>query len=156
MPIEPVNEVTATTEVILSCGSISTPHLLQLSGIGDPSHLTSVGVDPIVNLPEVGHNLQDHALFSQAYEVSKPDILDAWIRDPEVVGAQALEEWKENRTGLLTSGFASQTGWFRLDDATQEGKETNFDWEENPDPSSGKNAPHFAIIFTVRLLVLSH
>lgn len=47
-------------EVILSGGAINTPQLLQLSGVGDPEHLRSVGVQPKVNLPGVGENLQDH------------------------------------------------------------------------------------------------
>ncbi|UOQ91934.1 choline dehydrogenase [Halobacillus shinanisalinarum] len=47
-------------EVILSGGAINTPQLLQLSGVGDPKHLRSVGVQPKVNLPGVGENLQDH------------------------------------------------------------------------------------------------
>lgn len=143
----PVQEITTKSEVVISCGSISTPHLLQLSGIGDSEHLESVGVKPIVHLPDVGQNLQDHALFSHPYAVSEPDILDAWIRDPEV-GAKALEEWKENKTGLLTMGFASQTGWFRLpDDASI--------YDSAADPSSGPTAPHFAIIFTVSLPLFS-
>ncbi|TDL31131.1 choline dehydrogenase [Jeotgalibacillus sp. S-D1] len=47
-------------EIILSGGAINTPQLLQLSGVGDPEHLRSVGVEPKVNLPGVGENLQDH------------------------------------------------------------------------------------------------
>ncbi|UOQ44323.1 choline dehydrogenase [Halobacillus salinarum] len=47
-------------EVILSGGAINTPQLLQISGVGDPEHLRSVGVTPKVNLPGVGENLQDH------------------------------------------------------------------------------------------------
>ncbi|MGP4060482.1 choline dehydrogenase [Halobacillus sp. H74] len=47
-------------EVILSGGAINTPQLLQISGVGDSEHLRSVGVQPKVNLPGVGENLQDH------------------------------------------------------------------------------------------------
>ncbi|SDK37634.1 choline dehydrogenase [Sediminibacillus albus] len=47
-------------EVILSGGAINTPQLLQLSGVGDAKHLRSLGIEPVVDLPGVGENLQDH------------------------------------------------------------------------------------------------
>jgi choline dehydrogenase len=47
-------------EVILCGGAINTPQLLQLSGIGDPDHLRSVGVEPVHESRGVGENLQDH------------------------------------------------------------------------------------------------
>src|SRR5699024_2660914 len=47
-------------EVIVSGGAINTPQLLQLSGIGEKEHLQSLGIDPVVDLPGVGENLQDH------------------------------------------------------------------------------------------------
>ncbi len=47
-------------EVILCGGAINSPQLLQLSGVGDPAHLESVGVDVVHALPGVGENLQDH------------------------------------------------------------------------------------------------
>jgi choline dehydrogenase len=47
-------------EVILCGGSINTPQLLQVSGVGDAEHLRSVGVDVVHHLPGVGQNLQDH------------------------------------------------------------------------------------------------
>lgn len=51
---------TARRQVVLSAGSIGSPHLLQLSGIGDPEHLRSFGIDVVIPLPAVGENLQDH------------------------------------------------------------------------------------------------
>ncbi|PRO65879.1 choline dehydrogenase [Alkalicoccus urumqiensis] len=47
-------------EVILSGGAINSPKLLQLSGVGDAKHLRSLGIEPVVDLPGVGENLQDH------------------------------------------------------------------------------------------------
>ncbi|KAF7292086.1 Choline dehydrogenase [Mycena indigotica] len=52
--------VTAKYEVIISAGVFQTPQLLMLSGIGDKKQLTANGIQPIVNLPGVGANLQDH------------------------------------------------------------------------------------------------
>jgi len=50
----------AGREVVLSAGALQSPHLLQLSGIGDPVHLTGIGIEPIQSLPGVGRNLTDH------------------------------------------------------------------------------------------------
>ena len=52
--------IRAKSEVILSSGSIGSPRLLMLSGIGPADHLQSVGVDVVFDQPEVGSNLQDH------------------------------------------------------------------------------------------------
>jgi len=53
---------TAEREVILSGGSIGSPHLLLASGIGPADHLKAVGVPVVHDLPGVGENLQDHLL----------------------------------------------------------------------------------------------
>ena len=47
-------------EIILCGGAINSPTLLQLSGVGNADELKSIGIDPVVNLPGVGENLQDH------------------------------------------------------------------------------------------------
>lgn len=60
----PFQIVNATKEVILSCGPIGTPHLLQLSGIGDAAKLAAVGIKSTINNPHVGQNITDHACVS--------------------------------------------------------------------------------------------
>jgi choline dehydrogenase-like flavoprotein len=50
----------ATREVIVCAGAIGSPRLLLHSGIGPAEHLKSVGVRPVLDLPGVGSNLQDH------------------------------------------------------------------------------------------------
>jgi choline dehydrogenase-like flavoprotein len=57
-----VERVSAAREVILAAGAIGSPHLLQLSGVGDPDHLRRVGNPVHHALPGVGKNLQDHYL----------------------------------------------------------------------------------------------
>jgi choline dehydrogenase len=52
--------VGARRETVVSCGSIDTPKLLMLSGIGPAGHLREVGVDVVLDAPGVGENLQDH------------------------------------------------------------------------------------------------
>ncbi|MDX1892050.1 GMC family oxidoreductase [Mycolicibacterium sp. 050158] len=55
------SELRARREVVLCCGAIDTPKLLQLSGIGPRRVLTDAGVDVLVDSPGVGENLMDHA-----------------------------------------------------------------------------------------------
>src|SRR5277367_5807737 len=50
----------AEREVILSAGAVGSPHLLQISGVGDPEHLGKIGVPVIHELLGVGKNMQDH------------------------------------------------------------------------------------------------
>jgi choline dehydrogenase len=59
-------------EVILCGGAINSPQLLQLSGVGDPEHLRSVGVEPVHELPGVGQNLQDHLEVYVQHACTKP------------------------------------------------------------------------------------
>ncbi|WP_289008540.1 GMC family oxidoreductase N-terminal domain-containing protein, partial [uncultured Marinobacter sp.] len=58
-----VQEAKAAKEVILSAGSIGSPHLLQLSGIGKREVLEQAGIEVKHELPGVGENLQDHLEF---------------------------------------------------------------------------------------------
>lgn len=54
------HRIAARREVILCAGAINTPKLLQLSGIGEPEHLQSLGLPVLHSLPGVGQNLKDH------------------------------------------------------------------------------------------------
>lgn len=48
----------------MAAGALHTPQILQLSGIGDSTFLSSINVTTVVNLPAVGRNLQDHVLLA--------------------------------------------------------------------------------------------
>ena len=61
--------VTASDQVILAAGAVSSPHLLQVSGIGPVSLISSLGVEPVHDLPGVGENLQDHLQIRTVYKV---------------------------------------------------------------------------------------
>lgn len=60
-------EVKARKEVILAAGSVHTPQILQLSGIGDAGYLQKFGIESVVDLPGVGQNLQDHLVLKVNY-----------------------------------------------------------------------------------------
>ena len=56
-----ITEFRAAAEVIVCCGALDSPKLLQLSGIGPRAVLEDAGITPVVELPGVGENLMDHA-----------------------------------------------------------------------------------------------
>src|SRR5882672_1148344 len=71
-----VKDVAADKEVILAAGTIHSPKLLMLSGVGEAKALRSFGIDVVENLPGVGGNLQDHVLLSGVvfkYKGKMPD-----------------------------------------------------------------------------------
>lgn len=63
---------TAAREVILCGGSINSPQLLLLSGIGDAAQLQAFDIPVVANLPGVGQNLQDHLMAGVEYECTQP------------------------------------------------------------------------------------
>lgn len=92
--------VSAKREVILSAGSLQSPQLLEISGIGDAELLRKHGVPVIVNLPGVGENLQDHNISSISYKVADDQVSGDIMRDPQLVQS-AMELYQNTRTGPL-------------------------------------------------------
>ncbi|OTF81812.1 glucose dehydrogenase-like protein [Euroglyphus maynei] len=70
--------VYAKREVILSAGSINTPQLLMLSGVGPAEHLSEFGIETLVNLP-VGYNLKDHIFVQLDYEIFNESLITSGI-----------------------------------------------------------------------------
>jgi len=68
--------VHAGKEVILSAGSINSPQILQLSGVGDPQTLKPLGIDLHHWSPAVGRNLQDHVGLDYLYRSKVPTLND--------------------------------------------------------------------------------
>ncbi|CEG08624.1 Alcohol dehydrogenase [acceptor] [Afipia felis] len=105
-----VQEARAAREVILSAGSLQSPQILQLSGIGPASLLQRRGVKVVHDLPGVGQNLQDHLQLRLMYKVSKPITTNDDLR---TVFSQAKIglQWLLTRTGPLGIGI-NQGGLF--------------------------------------------
>ncbi len=72
--------------MILSGGAIGSPHILQLSGVGDPDHLGRIGVPVAHALPGVGKNLQDHFLARVTAEVQRHPDRQREVARPAVRG----------------------------------------------------------------------
>jgi choline dehydrogenase len=66
----------ANGEVILSAGSINSPQLLQLSGVGPGELLHGLGIPVILDRPAVGGHLQDHLAVSYSYKATRPTLND--------------------------------------------------------------------------------
>ena len=97
---QPSKTIYANYEVILSAGAISSPQILQLSGIGDEKHLTKLGVNVIHNNPAVGKNLQDHLQVRMVFKTNTRtlnDELNTWWKKA-LIGLQ----YALFRTGPLT------------------------------------------------------
>lgn len=75
-----LESVSARREVILSAGAVKNPQILQLSGIGHPDDLASVGIQVRHTLPGVGRNLQEHLDLLLRYECVEPITLNGAMR----------------------------------------------------------------------------
>ncbi|MGC2411719.1 MAG: GMC family oxidoreductase N-terminal domain-containing protein [Stellaceae bacterium] len=95
-----VERAEAAAEVILAGGAIGSPHLLQLSGIGDPEHLGRAGVALTHALAGVGKNLQDHFLARVTCEVSGIPTLNEKSRGLPFAGE--ILRYLFSGTGMLT------------------------------------------------------
>ncbi|MBT9369820.1 GMC family oxidoreductase N-terminal domain-containing protein [Rhizobium sp. CSW-27] len=60
----------ARRETVLSAGAIGSPHILELSGVGDPVTLRKAGIDVVREVPAVGNNLQDHLQLRVVFKVT--------------------------------------------------------------------------------------
>ena len=69
-------EARAAREILVCCGSVQSPQLLMLSGIGPADHLRSLDIPLVADLPGVGQNLQDHLFLAVSYRCKKPITLD--------------------------------------------------------------------------------
>jgi choline dehydrogenase len=91
-------EARASREVVLCAGTIGSPHLLMLSGIGPREHLASLGLPVVRDLPGVGGNLQDHPRVALTWESRMP----LGYTSPAEQEA-AVRDYSRDRTGPLSS-----------------------------------------------------
>jgi choline dehydrogenase len=75
----------AKAEVVLSAGAVGSPQILMLSGIGPAAHLREMGVDPLVERPGVGANLNEHPDFVVKYRCARPVSLWPYTKGPRKV-----------------------------------------------------------------------
>ncbi|KAI0754898.1 alcohol oxidase [Daedaleopsis nitida] len=137
----PYYTINATQELILSAGSINTPHILMLSGIGDASSLSAFGIESLVDHPTVGQNLQDHPFLGMSWFVNSDDTLDN-IRRNTTLAAELISQWEVDGTGPMGLAPSSQFGWLRVPDSANFFASLGLD----EDPSAGPTSAHFEMI----------
>ncbi len=76
----------ARNEVILSAGAVGSPHLLQISGVGDPELLGKIGVPVVHELRGVGRNMQDHYVVRVTYPIHGMETANEKARGLPLVG----------------------------------------------------------------------
>ena len=103
--------INANIEVILCAGSIGSPQLLQLSGIGPKNVLKDAGVDLQHELPGVGENLQDHLEVYFQYHCKKPITLNSKLNlfSKGLIGVR----WILSKTGLGATNHFESCGFIR-------------------------------------------
>ncbi len=104
-------------EVILCGGAINSPQLLQLAGIGNAKELQALGIKPVVDLPGVGENLQDHLEVYIQHAAKQPVSIAPWLkhRHKPRIGA----EWLFLRRGVGASNHFEAGGFIRSNDSVE-------------------------------------
>jgi len=98
-------EVRAAREVIVAGGAINSPHLLQVSGVGDPAHLKSIGVELRHALPGVGANLSDHYTIRVSCRVKGATSINELSRGGRLL--VEIARWVATAKGALNFGITS-------------------------------------------------
>ena len=110
--------VKANKEVILSAGSIGSPHILQTSGIGDENKLKNLGISTIHHNPNVGKNLQDHLMLRPVYKVKNIKTLNKTINS--FFGKMMIGmEFVFFRRGVMTMGASQLCGFAKSDESRE-------------------------------------
>lgn len=102
----------AAREVILCAGAFQSPQLLMLSGIGPAADLARHGIAPLVDLPGVGQNLQDHPDFVMAWRSPDIDNFGISLRGG-VRLLRHMARWRRDGGGMIATPFAEAGGFVR-------------------------------------------
>ena len=104
------HEAKVKREVLVCAGSVQSPQILELSGIGDPAVLRAAGVEPKIDLPDVGAHFQDHTTTLLAYTLKPGHLSLDSLKDPANLAA-AVTVLQETGEGPLTC-ISSCQGFF--------------------------------------------
>lgn len=97
--------IKARREVILSAGTFGSPQLLMLSGIGPVDELRAQGIKPVLDLPGVGQNLQDHLDYIISYTSKRNDVIGLGPSGLLRLAKAGLD-WRKTGEGLFASPMA--------------------------------------------------
>lgn len=138
-------EVKAKKEVILSGGSLLTPKILELSGIGQKAVLEKAGIRQLIELPGVGEGLQDHLRIQSTYEL-KPEILGLDILKYNATRAAIeLDLWKRGQTSLYQYAGSSY-GFMKWKQALGDDSKLRKLAEQSADKSNAVDRKKLALL----------
>ncbi|KAK7040114.1 hypothetical protein VNI00_009919 [Paramarasmius palmivorus] len=131
--------LTASKEVVLSAGTIGTPHILLNSGIGDSKALSSFGIETVHHLPSVGQNLTEQPALGNPWLVNTTDTNESFFVNSTLL-QELTRQWNETRTGPLVDPIILAFGYLRVpsDDPI---------FQRAVDPAAGKTTAHSEMLF---------
>jgi choline dehydrogenase len=105
--------VWAEREIILCGGTVNSPQLLMLSGIGPAAHLAGLGIRAVLDAPEVGRNLQNHPAYSLRYACSQPVTAYKYLNPRAAIGMGM--RYALTGGGSLAESYVATGGYMRSD-----------------------------------------
>ncbi|TFB01903.1 hypothetical protein CCMA1212_006347 [Trichoderma ghanense] len=98
-------QTAAGKEIILTAGTINSPRLLELSGVGDAKRLEKLGIDVVVDNPNVGENLQNHPLCGLSFEARDDEkTMDGLARQDPAALQAAMAAYSQQLGPFASSG----------------------------------------------------
>ncbi|QRD92993.1 glucose dehydrogenase [Aspergillus flavus] len=136
----------ASKEVILCAGSLDTPKLLMLSGIGPASQLAKHGIPIICDLSAIGQNLKDHCHVPLAFRRSKESNDRHSFYGEPTASQEALETWRIDGTGSWSIfGCQCVGGWLKSPSVVD-----SFEFKQLPRAEqeflNGETVPHYELV----------
>jgi choline dehydrogenase-like flavoprotein len=108
-----LKQLKVTREVLLCAGALQSPQLLMLSGIGPHAHLLENAIATVHDLPGVGQNLHDHPDVVLVVDAPREKDLFGLSLSGLVRTLKGIFEWRNHRSGPLTSNFAEAGGFIK-------------------------------------------
>ena len=105
----------AEREIILCGGTVNSPQLLMLSGIGPADHLSRLDIPTLVDAPEVGRNLQNHPSYALRFACSRPVTAYKYMNPRAALGIGL--RYAVSRGGSLGESYVATGGYMRSDPA---------------------------------------
>lgn len=141
----------STKEVILAAGALQSPKVLELSGIGAKSVLQSHDIPVVVEIANVGENLQDHLISGISFEVADHvESLDNLGRQQPEALQTAMAEYMTTKSGPFSGAAVFSTAFIPVVDFSESDRGRK-DLEDllSRYPAQPDEPPHYAIIRSI-------
>ncbi len=105
--------IKARREIVMSAGAFGSPQILMASGLGPGAHLQDLGITPVLDIPGIGQNLQDHISALLIYRSRVSDHTVGISPSGVARLLKAMWVWHKYRSGLITSCVAESGVYYR-------------------------------------------